>query len=122
MNFRKSTLNLFKKLPIFLLLILFISCQNSANKLRTIKSESIGPKNGALLISGSGKNEGMTDEMWKVFFDLAGGKSAKLVVIPTAFDNNSINYDPEFKIIERKFKSLGFNDIQFMHTRGHFNC
>ena len=50
-----------------------------------------------MLIGGGGKNDGMTDEMWKVFFNLAGGESAKLVVIPTAFDENSINYDPEFK-------------------------
>ena len=117
MKIRKSTLTFLKYLSIFSFLIIFISCQDSANKPTKTKSESIGPKNGALLISGSGKNEGMTDEMWKVFFDLAGGQSAKLVVIPTAFDENSINYDPEFKIIERKFKSLGFIDIQFMHTR-----
>ncbi len=59
----------------------------------------------------------MTDQMWKVFFDFAGGKSAKLVVIPTAFDENSINYDPEFKILERQFTARGFDSIQFMHTR-----
>ncbi len=117
MTIKKSTLNLIRKLLLFLLLILSISCQKTETKTNLLKSQSIGPKNGALLISGSGKNEGMTDDMWNVFFDLAGGQSAKLVVIPTAFDENSINYDPEFKIIERKFKSLGFNDIQFMHTR-----
>lgn len=59
----------------------------------------------------------MTDDMWQVFLELAGGDSAKLVVIPTAFDENSINYDPEFKILERDFKARGFTDIQFMHTR-----
>lgn len=108
MKLGKSTLNLFKNLSIFTLLILFISCQNSKTK-----SQSIGPKNGSLLMGGGG----MTDEMWQVFFDLAGKESAKLVIIPTAFDENSINYDPEFKILKRQFKSRGFNDIQFMHTR-----
>jgi cyanophycinase len=117
MNNRKSTLNFPKILSILLLLIFFISCNNSKIKIKPSKTQSIGPKNGALLIGGGGKNDGMTDEMWKVFFNLAGGESAKLVVIPTAFDENSINYDPEFKILERKFKSIGFNDIQFMHTR-----
>lgn len=117
MNITKSTLRVLKSLFIFSLLISVISCQNSENKSNTIKSQSIGPKNGKLLISGGGKNDGMTDEMWKVFFDMAGGNSARLVVIPTAFDENSIEYDPEFKILERKFKSLGFNDIQFIHTR-----
>ena len=113
MKFRKSILNIFKSLSIFTLLILFISCQSSATKTNPTKSQSIGPKNGALLIGGGG----MTDEMWQVFFDLAGSESAKLVIIPTAFDENSINYDPEFKILERQFKTRGFNDIQFMHTR-----
>ena len=117
MIIRNSTLTFLKFFSLLSLLIVFISCRNSTDKPISTKNESIGPKNGSLLISGSGKNEGMTDEMWKVFFDLAGGQSAKLVVIPTAFDENSINYDPEFKIIERKFKSLGFNDIQFIHTR-----
>ncbi len=117
MTIIKLTLRILKNLSIFLLLISVISCQNSENKSNTIKSQSIGPKNGTLLIGGGGKNDGMTKEMWKVFFDLAGGNSAKLVVIPTAFDENSINYDPEFKILERTFKSIGFNDIQFIHTR-----
>lgn len=113
MKFRKSTLNLLHVLSLFLLLILFISCQNAVTKTNAIKSQSIGPKNGALLIGGGG----MTDEMWHVFFDLAGSESAKLVIIPTAFDENSINYDPEFKILKRQFKTRGFNDIQFVHTR-----
>ena len=110
-------LKILKNLSILLLLISVISCQNLENKSNTINIQSIGPKNGTLLIGGGGKNDGMTDEMWKVFFDLAGGNSAKLVVIPTAFDENSINYDPEFKILERTFKSIGFNDILFIHTR-----
>lgn len=117
MTIIKLTSRILKNLSIFLLLISIISCQYSENKSKTIKSQSIGPENGALLIGGGGKNDGMTDEMWNVFFDLAGGQSAKLVVIPTAFDENSINYDPEFKILERTFKSIGFNDISFMHTR-----
>lgn len=113
MKINKLRLNHFYRLSIFLVLILFNSCQNSETKTNPTKNQSVGPKNGALLIGGGG----MTDEMWQVFFDLAGGKSAKLVIIPTAFDKNSINYDPEFKILERQFKVRGFNDIQFMHTR-----
>lgn len=113
MDIRKLTLKSLKNLYIILLLISAISCQNPEHKLNTAKSQSIGPKNGALLIGGGG----MTDEMWQVFFDLAGGKSAKLVVIPTAFDEGSIQYDPEFKILERQFRERGFDSIEFMHTR-----
>ncbi|WBX70122.1 cyanophycinase [Tenacibaculum retecalamus] len=111
MKISKNQLKFHVFLSIFSFLILLFSCQDTVNK--STKTESIGPKNGALLIGGGG----MTDEMWQVFYDFAGGKSAKLVIIPTAFDENSINYDPEFKILKRQFTSRGFEDIQFMHTR-----
>lgn len=113
MKIRKSRYNFLVRFSIFLFLVLFISCQNSGIKTNTIKSQSIGPKNGTLLIGGGG----MTDQMWQVFFEIAGGKSSRLVIIPTAFDENSINYDPEFKILERQFKARGFEEIQFIHTR-----
>lgn len=113
MSIRKSTFYHFNLLSLFPLLILLISCQNSATKATLSKSLSIGPEKGTLLIGGGQ----MTEELWKVFFDLAGGNSARLVIIPTAFDENSINYDPEFKILERQFKRLGFENIEFMHTR-----
>jgi cyanophycinase len=113
MSIRKSTFHYFNLLSLFPLLILLISCQNSATKTTLSNNLSIGPENGILLIGGGQ----MTEELWKVFFDLAGGKSAKLVIIPTAFDENSIDYDPKFKILERQFKALGFENIEFMHTR-----
>lgn len=113
MKLRKSSKNLLKKLSTVSLLVLFISCQSSTILPTPTKSQSIGPTNGRLLVGGGG----MTDQMWQIFFELAGGDSAKLVVIPTAFDENSINYDPEFKILERDFKARGFKDIQFLHTR-----
>ena len=113
MKLSRPTLRFLKTLSIFIFLISLVSCQKSEIKPNLTKSQSIGPKTGSLLIGGGG----MTDEMWQVFFDLAGGESAKLVVIPTAFDEDSINYDPRFKILKRQFKASGFNDIQFMHTR-----
>ncbi|MEO0572636.1 MAG: cyanophycinase [Bacteroidota bacterium] len=113
MNLKNNLLDIFKTLFVLLLLIVLGSCQDSGHKVNTTKSQSLGPKNGALFIGGGG----ITDAMWKVFFDLAGGASAKLVVIPTAFDENSINYDPEFKILERQFRERGFNSIVFLHTR-----
>ena len=113
MKFKKSIRNILHIPSLFLLLILFISCQNSIPKTNKVARQSLGPKNGALLIGGGG----MTAAMWQVFFELAGSESSKLVIIPTAFDENSINYDPEFKILKRQFEARGFNDIQFMHTR-----
>jgi cyanophycinase len=94
-------------------LFLISSCQDTINKSIKTHSQSIGPTKGALLIGGGG----ITDEMGQVFYDLAGRESAKLVIIPTAFDENSINYDPEFKILKRQFTARGFDSIQLMHTR-----
>lgn len=113
MKITKLGLERFKLFIGAILLISFFSCQNPVKESFSPPSRSIGPKNGALLIGGGG----ITDEMWKVFLDLAGGKSAKLVVIPTAFDESSINYDPEFKILERQFRQRGFENITFLHTR-----
>ena len=113
MKIRKVVFKNFNLAPIFLVFIIFFTNCHKENKLNQTKNESIGPKNGTLLIGGGG----MTDEMWQVFYELAGEKSAKLVVIPTAFDENSINYDPDFKILERQFISRGFDSIKFMHTR-----
>ncbi|MEO0505716.1 MAG: cyanophycinase [Bacteroidota bacterium] len=106
-------LEIFKSPSLLIVMILFISCQHPNKEPILSKNQSLGPESGALLIGGGG----ITEEMWKVFFDFAGGKSARLVVIPTAFDENSINYDPEFKILERQFKERGFEDITFIHTR-----
>ena len=105
--------NLLKALSISSVLFLISSCQDTINKSIKTHSQSIGPTKGALLIGGGG----ITDEMWQVFYDLAGRESAKLVIIPTAFDENSINYDPEFKILKRQFTARGFDSIQLMHTR-----
>ena len=113
MKISKLKLNLLKIASIFSLLILIFSCQDNVNKSNKTQSQSIGPTIGALLIGGGG----ITEEMWQVFYDFAGGKSAKLVIIPTAFDENSINYDPEFKILKRQFTARGFDDIKFMHTK-----
>ncbi len=113
MTIKKRTLCLLKKLLTVSLLLLITCCQTPETKPPTTKGESRGPKHGKLLIGGGG----MTPEMWKIFFDLAGGNTAKLVVIPTAFDENSINYDPEFKILKRQFITRGFDSITLLHTR-----
>ncbi len=113
MNQKNNLLEISKTLFALLLLFSLNSCEDSEQKVTKTRSRSMGPKNGALFIGGGG----ITNDMWKVFFDLAGGTSAKLVVIPTAFDENSINYDPEFKILERQFRVRGFENITFLQTR-----
>lgn len=101
-------------IPVVILWLIFaVSCHNSTTKAKVRNGQSLGPENGTLFIGGGG----ITDAMWKVYFNLAGADNAKLVVIPTAFDEPSIDYDPAFRILERKFRAIGFTDVQFLHTR-----
>ena len=67
------------------------------------KSETRGYKNGSLIVIGGGK---LTDDIIKEFYTLAGGKSAKIVVIPTA---NVINNRIDSARIRRTFKRFGFS-------------
>jgi cyanophycinase len=79
--------------------------------------ESLGPEKGALLLGGGGVGGGMSDEMWRLFFEHAGGENARLVIIPTSWGENSINYDPSFSILKEKFGKRGFRDVVVLHTR-----
>lgn len=70
----------------------------------------IGPAKGTLIIVGGG---GMTPEIWKRFVDLAGGKKAKIVVIPTANEDAEIDKD----FTKQKLHSLGVKEVAVLHTR-----
>ncbi|MFO8066486.1 MAG: cyanophycinase [Bacteroidales bacterium] len=79
--------------------------------------ESIGPKNGALLICGGGVHKGMNADMWKIFRQYAGGDTARLVFIPTSWGDGSLNYDTTFKVLKDEFKNYGFNNVEVIHTK-----
>jgi cyanophycinase len=79
--------------------------------------ESIGPKNGALLICGGGVSKGMNADMWKIFRQYAGGDTARLVFIPTSWGDGSLNYDTTFTVLKNEFKDYGFNDVVVIHTK-----
>ncbi len=67
-----------------------------------------GPAAGVLLIAGGGSMQGL----WPVFLELAGGKSAPIVVIPTA--NETVESE------EREVQALraaGASDVVHLHTR-----
>ncbi len=74
------------------------------------KTETKGPAKGSLVIIGGG---GMTPEIWKRFIDLAGGDDAKIVVIPTAEEDDDIADD---KTVD-KLESLGVHHATSLHTR-----
>ncbi|RUT78246.1 cyanophycinase [Ancylomarina longa] len=73
-----------------------------------------GPKNGTLIIIGGGL---LDATIYDEFKKQAGSDSAKIVVIPTAMDDNYLQHDSSFSQIKKNFASYGFSDITIMHTR-----
>jgi cyanophycinase len=71
---------------------------------------------GSLLLAGGGP---LSEEIRKRFIDLAGGKNAKIVYIPTSRRNAETELEsPEW--VERllgPWKELGVSQIEFLHTR-----
>jgi cyanophycinase len=70
-----------------------------------------GPERGALVIVGGGKVG--TDILTRMF-DLAGGKDAPLVVIPTA--SGADDYPPDWPGLTM-FKTFGATNITLVHTK-----
>lgn len=93
--------------------ILLISFLNS--QAQSIKDDiSSGYKNGTLIIIGGGAVDDLIMEEFKKY---AGGDSAKIVIIPTAKDDNSIQRDSAFQRVRQYFERYGFKDITVLHTR-----
>jgi cyanophycinase len=70
-----------------------------------------GPERGALVIVGGGK---VGAEILGRLFDLAGGKDAALVVIPTA--NGADEFAPDWSGL-KMFKDFGATNITVLHTK-----
>jgi cyanophycinase len=76
----------------------------------TCYSQTTGPEKGSLVIVGGGK---VGPEIVNKFIELAGGKDAKIVVIPTAagrakYDESNGSY--------QLFKKAGATDLTLLHT------
>ncbi len=68
----------------------------------------VGPANGSLLVVGGGSMA----KLWPVFLELAGGKDAPIVVIPTAGENVAGD-DSSTKAL----RALGVAHVVQLHTR-----
>lgn len=95
------------KILFLLFVALFLPIENIAqeNKVTT------GNKNGTLIAIGGGEI-GHTKIM-KEFRKLAGGDSAKIVVIPTAFVRNS---EIDTLLLKRNFTEYGIPNFTILHT------
>lgn len=72
-----------------------------------------GPERGTLIVAGGGA---LGPEIVGRFIQLAGGKSAKIVVIPTAGED--AEYGPDCDCL-KMFRQLGATNLTVLHTRDH---
>ena len=72
---------------------------------------TLGPAKGALIIVGGG---GMPKVIFDRFFEAAGGRDAKLVVVPTA--GSGAEYDESTSSV-KMFKKAGATNVHLLHTR-----
>ncbi|MFH1001574.1 MAG: cyanophycinase [Bacteroidota bacterium] len=75
---------------------------------------SIGPENGTLLIIGGSARDPIFFELFKEY---AGGNQAKIIVVPTAFEDEQIQADTGFARLKTSFEKAGFTNIHILHTR-----
>lgn len=105
------------KLTVTFILILGFSIRTFSQINKRVVHESLGPKNGTLFIGGGGVQNGMNIELWKIFRQYAGNDTARLVIIPTSWGDNSLRYDTTFTVLKNEFKKYGFDDIEVIHTK-----
>ena len=72
---------------------------------------SLGPDNGTLIIVGGG---GMPKVIFDRFFEAAGGRDAKLVVVPSA--GTKATYDDSDRSV-KMFEAAGATNVHLLHTR-----
>ena len=88
--------------PVFLLTFLLAFFFSSA--------QNIGPKKGKLMIVGGGAANPLIEQ----FVELAGGKNAKIVVIPTAGTQDI--FEEDYYLI-KLIEELGAQSVELIHTR-----
>ena len=72
-----------------------------------------GYRNGTIIGIGGGEDD---DLVIKEFKKYAGGDSAKIVVIPTAFPQEYLQQDSAFFYIKNWFEKYGFYNVTILHT------
>ena len=84
-------------------------------ELANLETEKIeGPENGHLIITGGALRD---SAVFARFVELAGGKDAKIVLIPTASDDNGLNREGVFDRLKQSFSKYGIPEVHVLHTR-----
>jgi cyanophycinase len=95
-----------------LVFVLFVLAGNlAAQDTATAGAQTKGPANGALIIAGGGR---LGSDVMDRFIELAGGRNAKIVVIPTAGEQDEFNSDWSGL---RPFSEAGVRTVTILHTR-----
>ncbi len=90
------------------LLLLGLLCTASIS---TAVAQDVGPPAGALVLAGGGVRDSVIAVR---FLELAGGRDARIVVIPTAGSDTA--YGPDFGGLDA-FRALGAENLMVLHTR-----
>lgn len=75
----------------------------------------VGPAKGSLVIMGGGGKDRAFGKVFAKFVELAGGKEARIVIVPTAA-SSSVDHDYNRSLAERYAKSMGVKDVTVVHT------
>ena len=92
-----------------LLAVLLLQCSLTIKPLAK-QPKTLGPANGSLVIVGGG---GMPKVIFDRFFEAAGGRDAKIVVVPTA--GSDADYDESTSSV-KMFKRAGATNVHLLHT------
>ena len=88
--------------------VAIFACQQKINNI------TMGPKKGTLIAIGGAAD---ADIFYNKFAELAGGKDAKVVIIPTAAGDNYLKQDPDYTDYKNWFAEKGFTNFSILHTR-----
>ncbi len=86
----------------------------SAVLFHTVEAETTGPTNGSLVIMGGGGSE--IENIFGRFVELAGGKQAKIVIVPTAASSDD-SYDyANHRSLRMARERLALSNVEVVHT------
>ncbi len=90
--------------------ILFLLCSSAIGVVA--QGQSVGPRNGALVIQGGGSGAA---EALERFMKLAGGPNSPIIIIPTAAGED--NYEHFDHLVMRRLRGLGAVKLRVLHAK-----